>query len=49
MRKPFDDLLDEMTELTDADEMQLEARVTRLERVVQKMLLAFVEENARGQ
>jgi hypothetical protein len=43
MRKPFDDLLDEITEARNADEVRLEPRVARLERIVQTLLLALVE------
>jgi hypothetical protein len=43
MRTPFDDLLNEITEVRDADQMRIEARMARLERIVQKLLLALVE------
>jgi hypothetical protein len=42
--KPFDDLLDEITKVSDDDQMRIEARVERLERIVQTLLLALAEE-----
>jgi hypothetical protein len=52
MRKPFDDLLDEITEVRSSvaasNDTRLEPRVARLERIVQALLLAFVEERAEG-
>jgi hypothetical protein len=48
MRKPFDDLLDEINEIrrnvATSNDTRLEPRVARLERIVQRMLLALVEE-----
>jgi hypothetical protein len=44
MRTPFDHLLDEITEVHDIDQVRIEARVARLERIVRKLLLALVEE-----
>jgi hypothetical protein len=48
MHKQFDDLLDEITELrcnvATSSGTRLEPRVARLERIVQQMLLALVEE-----
>jgi uncharacterized coiled-coil DUF342 family protein len=44
LRDKFSDLLDQMTEVTDGGQMQLEARVERLERIVQTLLLALAEE-----
>jgi hypothetical protein len=47
MRKPFDDLLDEITEarsnVATSNDTRLEPRVVRLERIVQAMLPALVE------
>jgi hypothetical protein len=43
MRKTFENLLDETTEVRDTDPARLEPRVARLERIVQLMLLALVE------
>jgi hypothetical protein len=47
--KPFDNLLDEITEITDDEKMRIEARVERLERIVQTMLLALVRETKSSQ
>jgi hypothetical protein len=51
MRKPFDDLLDEITEVRRnvgiSSDTRLEPRVARLEHIVQQILLALVEERAR--
>jgi hypothetical protein len=47
--KPFDDLLNEIMEISDDDQMQLEARVERLERIVQTLLLALVGETQQQQ
>jgi hypothetical protein len=48
MRKTFDNLLDEITEVrsnvTASNDTRLEPRVARLERIVQKLLLALVEQ-----
>jgi transcription initiation factor IIE alpha subunit len=44
MRKPFDDLLDEITEVRQHTDESLEERIEVLERIVQKLLLALVEE-----
>jgi hypothetical protein len=46
--KRFDDLLAEITGISDDDQMQLEGRVERLERIVHTLLVAFVEE-AQGE
>jgi hypothetical protein len=46
MRKPFDDLLNEITEVRDTDQKRIEARVACLERIVQGLLLALVEDGA---
>jgi hypothetical protein len=47
MRKPFDDLLDEINEIrrnvATSNDTRLEPRVARLERIVQALLLALVE------
>jgi hypothetical protein len=42
-RKTFEDLLDDISEVRDADPARLEPRMARLERIVQRMLLALVE------
>jgi hypothetical protein len=48
MRKPLDDLLDEITEVrcnvAASNDTRIEPRVARLERIVQALLLALVEE-----
>jgi hypothetical protein len=48
MRKPFDDLLDEINEIrrnvATSNDTRLEPRVARLEHIVQRILLALVEE-----
>lgn len=44
VRNKFGDMLDRMTEVSDADQMPIEARMERLERIVQTILLALVEE-----
>jgi hypothetical protein len=50
MRKPFDDLLDEITEVRSnvaaSSDTRLEPRVERLERIVQALLLSLVKERA---
>jgi hypothetical protein len=50
MRKPFDDLLDEINEIrrnvATSSDTRLEPRVARLERIVQALLLSLVEEGA---
>ncbi len=43
MGKALDHVLDEMTEVIDADQTAIEARMERLERIVQLILLALVE------
>jgi hypothetical protein len=47
MRKPFDGLLDEITEVrcnvAASNDTRLEPRVARLEHIVQRILLALVE------
>jgi hypothetical protein len=43
MRETFEDLLDEITEVRDADRTQLEPRLAHLERIVQGILLTLVE------
>jgi hypothetical protein len=47
MAKPFQDLLDEITEVrcnaATSNDTRLEPRVARLERIVQQMLFALVE------
>jgi hypothetical protein len=47
MRKPFDNLLDEITEVRSnvaaSNDTRLEPRVARLERIVQALLLALLE------
>jgi hypothetical protein len=40
VRNNFDDMLDLMTEVSDAGQMPIEARMERLERIVQPILLA---------
>jgi anti-sigma factor RsiW len=51
MHKPFDDLLDQITELrcnvATSSDTRLERRVARLEHIVQQMLLALVEATPR--
>jgi hypothetical protein len=51
MPKPFDDLLDEITEVrcnvSTSNDTRLEPRVARLEHIVQQMLLALVEATQR--
>jgi hypothetical protein len=48
MRKPFDDLLDEITEVRSnvaaSNDTRLEPRIARLERIVQARLLSLVKE-----
>jgi hypothetical protein len=48
---PFDDLLDEITEVrrnaATSSDTRLESRVARLERIVERMLLELVEANQR--
>jgi hypothetical protein len=50
MRKPLDDLLDEITEVRSnvaaSSDTRLEPRVARLERIVHALLLTLVEERA---
>jgi polyhydroxyalkanoate synthesis regulator phasin len=48
VRKPFDDLLDEVTEARQCTDESLEERIEALERIVQKLLLALVEEGKQG-
>jgi hypothetical protein len=52
MRRPFDDLLDEVTEVccnaAAPNDTRLERRVARLESIVQRMLLALAEADGRG-
>jgi hypothetical protein len=46
VRNKFDDMLDRMTEVSDADHMPIETRMERLERIVQTILLALVEKGS---
>jgi hypothetical protein len=52
MRKPFDDLLEEITEVRSnvaaSNDTRLEPRVARLERIIQALLRALVEERIEG-
>jgi hypothetical protein len=52
MRKPFDELLEEITEVRSnvaaSNDTRLEPRVARLERIIQALLRALVEERIEG-